>query len=230
VAKFRLILVEDDDAIVRPLVGALERDGFAVDRFESAEEAVAAVPDTGPDLVIMDIGLPGMDGLEGCRVINQRWGIPVIVLTARGDPVDRILGLELGADDYMTKPFSSRELIARIRAVLRRGRRRSHSLIRIGELEVAPQVREVRVSGRLVALTRKEFDVLAYLADQSPGVVPRDELMTELWDAHWVGPTDTLDVHVAHLRRKIEADPSRSRYLHTVRGVGYQVKDTWPAD
>jgi DNA-binding response OmpR family regulator len=225
----RLVLVEDDDAIVRPLVPLLEREGFDVRRFGAAEEALATLAATGPALVILDIALPGMSGLEACRVIHER-GIPVILLTARGELIDRVVGLELGADDYVTKPFSARELAARIRAVLRRGRRSSPTgRLVVGEMEIDTDQREVRVSGQPVTLTRREFDLLALLAGRSPAVVPRDEIMTEVWDTHWFGNTQTLDVHVAQIRRKIEPDPHQRRYLHTVRGVGYQVRDAWAA-
>jgi DNA-binding response OmpR family regulator len=228
-AATRLMLVEDDDAIVRPLVALLEREGFDVQRFAAAEEALMAVPVAGPDLVILDIALPGMSGLEACRVVHDR-GIPVILLTARGEPIDRIIGLELGADDYVTKPFSARELAARVRAVLRRGARTPRgSRTIVGELEVDADLREVHVAGHPVTLTRREFDLLALLATRSPAVVPREEIMTEVWDAHWFGSTQTLDVHVAQIRRKIEPDPHQPRFLHTVRGVGYQVRDVWAA-
>ncbi|HEX9236454.1 MAG TPA: response regulator transcription factor [Actinomycetota bacterium] len=225
----RLMLVEDDDAIVDPLVRMLVREGFSVTRHATAEDAIAALPAGGPDLVILDIALPGMSGLDACRVMHEK-GFPVILLTARGEPVDRIIGLELGADDYVTKPFSARELAARVRAVLRRGRGPSPDRIQsVGALEVNPSVREVRVEGRLVQLTRREFDLLAFLASRSPAVVPREEIMTEVWDAHWFGGTETLDVHVGQVRRKIEPDPHQPRYLHTVRGVGYQLRDAWAA-
>jgi DNA-binding response OmpR family regulator len=228
-AVTRLMLVEDDDAIVRPLSAMLEREGFHVQRFAAAEDALTALPTAGPDLVIMDIGLPGMSGLEACRVIHDR-GIPVIMLTARGEPIDRIIGLELGADDYVTKPFSARELAARVRAVLRRGARVPRdSRMTVGDLEVNADLREVRVAGSPVRLTRREFDLLALLAARSPAVVPREEIMTEVWDVHWFGSTQTLDVHVAQIRRKIEPDPHQPRFLHTVRGVGYQVKDACAA-
>jgi two-component system response regulator RegX3 len=239
----RLLLVEDDDAIVRPLLSSLQREGFSVARFDSAEPAIEALrsgrPEDRPALVIMDIALPGMSGLEACRIIRVRWGIPAIMLTARADPGDRIAGLEIGAEDYVPKPFSARELVARIRAVLRRlgwqaeeqtNRRRPDPPILVGDLEIEPARREVRAPGRTIALTPREFDLLLYLASRSPAAVPRGELMREVWDAHWYGPTQTLDVHVAQIRRKVEPDPRRPRYLHTVRGLGYQVRDAWPSD
>jgi DNA-binding response OmpR family regulator len=223
------MLVEDDDAIVLPLMSLLERDGFDVTRFVTAEEALSHVPTDAPDLVILDIALPGMSGLEACRILHER-GVPVILLTARGEPIDRIVGLEMGADDYVTKPFSARELAARVRAVLRRGKRApGRSRMTVGELLIDPDLREVRVSGKLVSLTRREFELLAFLAARSPSVVAREEIMTEVWDAHWFGGTETLDVHVSAIRRKVEADPRRPRYLHTARGFGYQVRDACAA-
>jgi DNA-binding response OmpR family regulator len=222
----RLFLVEDEEAIVRPLTAALERDGFEVHRFAAAEEALQELPERKPDLIVLDIGLPGMSGLDACRIIREKWATPMLILTARGEMIDRVLGLELGADDYMAKPFSSRELVARIRAILRRtGARQERARIVVGEVEVDLDLREVHASGRTVSLTRREFDLLAYLAQHAPAVVQRLELMTEVWDTNWYGSTQTLDVHVAQIRRKLEPDPAHPRFLHTVRGVGYQLRD-----
>lgn len=223
-----LVLVEDEDDIVRPLMAALGREGFGVRRFVTAEEALAAIPGLHPQLVILDIALPGMSGLDACKVIRDRWALPVIMLTARGDPLDRVLGLELGAGDYVAKPFSSRELIARIRALLRRvdWRDEPAHVVVVGELQVDNARWEIRVCGRRTpTLTPREFDLLAYLSAHSPAVVTRSELMSEVWDTHWHGATQTLDVHVAQVRGKIEPDPRHPRFLHTVRGVGYQVRD-----
>jgi two-component system alkaline phosphatase synthesis response regulator PhoP len=227
----RIFLVEDEDAIVRPLASALDRGGFTVERIERAEEALEALTERRPRAIIMDIGLPGMSGLEACAEIRRRWVVPVLVLTARGEEQDRVLGLELGADDYLAKPFSARELVARLRALLRRAewRGETNAALRVGELTVDLDRREVRVGSRLVALTAREFDLLALLAARSPAVVSRRDLISEVWDAHWDRPTQTLDVHVAQLRHKIERDPRSPRYLHTVRGVGYQVKDACDA-
>jgi DNA-binding response OmpR family regulator len=227
-----LILVEDEDAIVRPLTAALERDGFRVERFATAEAALEAIARSRPAIVVVDIGLPGMSGLDACAEIERRWGLPVVILTARGAVEDRILGLELGAADYVAKPFSSRELIARIRSVLRRRRweERDPGPIRVGGLEVDTGRRTVSVDGRVVHLKPREFDLLACLATRSPAVVSRRELMAEVWDSQWEGPTQTLDVHMANLRKKLERDPRAPRYLHTARGVGYQVVDRPTAD
>ena len=229
--EIKVMLVEDEDAIVRPLTAALGREGFRLERFATAEDALAELPEAAPDVVVLDVGLPGMSGFDLCRLIRERWAVPLIMLTARGEIIDRVLALELGADDYLTKPFSSRELVSRIRALLRRAgwRRDALSATIVGDLSVDPARREVRVGGRPVSLTPREFDLLAHLAMRSPAVVPREVIMREVWDAHWEGPTQTLDVHVAQLRRKIEPDPQRPRYLHTVRGVGYRVSDACAA-
>ena len=224
----RLVLVEDEDAIVRPLVSALERERFEVRRFVRAEDAIDRLPSLDADLVIMDITLPGMSGIRACELLRKRSPIPVLMLTARGQESDRLAGFNAGADDYLPKPFSVHELIARIRAILRRTQRaeaQPEVLIVVGDLELDPGRREVTSGGRRVELAPREFDLLAYLLRRSPGVVPRNELIAEVWDPHWSGPTKTLDVHVAQIRRKIEPDPSHPRYLHTVRGIGYQARD-----
>ena len=224
----RLVLVEDEDAIVRPLVSALERERFEVRRFVRAEDAIDRLPSLDADLVIMDITLPGMSGIRACELLRKRSPIPVLMLTARGQESDRLAGFNAGADDYLPKPFSVHELIARIRAILRRTQRaeaQPEVLIVVGDLELDPGRREVTSGGRRVELAPREFDLLAYLLRRSPEVVPRNELIAEVWDPHWSGPTKTLDVHVAQIRRKIEPDPSHPRYLHTVRGIGYQARD-----
>jgi two-component system response regulator RegX3 len=226
----RLALVEDEDAIVRPLVAALAREGFDVERYVTAEEALGAFATSRPDAVLMDISLPGMSGIDATREVKARWGLPVIMLTARTEVEDKVLAFELGADDYVTKPFGVREVTARIRSLLRRtGWRPGSPTIAVGAMSVDPTRREVRIDGRPVVLTAREFDLLVYLAERSPAVVRRSELMRRVWDAHWYGSTATLDVHVGQIRAKIEEDPRRPRYLHTVRGVGYRVSDACAA-
>jgi two-component system, OmpR family, response regulator RegX3 len=215
----RLLIVEDDDSIAEPLVKGLVREGFDVDRVGTGAEALAA---TGADLVLLDLGLPDVDGYEVCRRLRARSDQPIIVITARGEEVDRVIGLELGADDYMVKPFGFRELVARIRAVTRRSGARtdgSDPVLCSGPLEVDTRTRRVTVDDREITLTRKEFDLLALLA-QDPGATwTRDQILQAAWDEHWYGPTKTLDVHVAALRKKL-GDPG---LIETVRGVGFRL-------
>jgi two-component system response regulator RegX3 len=226
VRTMRLVLVEDEDAIVRPLLAALGREGFGVDRYVTAEEALAAMAERRPDAVIMDISLPGMSGVDACREVKERWGLPVVMLTARSEVEDKVLALELGADDYITKPFGVRELVARLRSLLRRAEWKDspHTYV-AGELEVDCARHLVLVCGRPVALTPKEFELLAYLMERSPAVARRADLMRHVWDTNWFGSMATLDVHIAQVRRKIEPDPRHPRFVHTVRGVGYRVRD-----
>jgi two-component system response regulator RegX3 len=171
------------------------------------------------DLVLLDLGLPDLDGYEVCRQLRAQSRVPIIVVTARGDEGDRVLGLELGADDYVVKPFGIRELVARVRAVARRTVGEPEGPQRVGALEVDRRTRRVSVGGREVALAPKEFDLLSLLAEDAGAVVGRTQIMDEVWDPHWYGPTKTLDVHVASLRRKL-GDP---RWIETVRGVGFRL-------
>jgi two-component system, OmpR family, response regulator RegX3 len=211
-----LLVVEDDEAIGVPLVRGLERSGFDVTRVATGREALAA---DGMDLVLLDLGLPDLDGYEVCRQLRAQSRVPIIVVTARGDEGDRVLGLELGADDYVVKPFGIRELVARVRAVARRTVGEPEGPQRVGALEVDRRTRRVSVGGREVALAPKEFDLLSLLAEDAGAVVGRTQIMDEVWDPHWYGPTKTLDVHVASLRRKL-GDP---RWIETVRGVGFRL-------
>ena len=216
----RVLIVEDDDAIAEPLVKGLEREGFATTRVATGADALE-VDDA--DIVLLDLGLPDIDGYEVCRRLRSRSDVPIIVVTARGDEVDRVVGLELGADDYLVKPFGFRELGARIRAVTRRTAGRGtepEGPQRIGDLEVDTRARRVTVAGRAVELTRKEFDLLALLAADPGATRSRQEILEEVWDPHWYGPTKTLDVHVATLRKKL-GDPS---LVETVRGVGFRLR------
>ena len=217
----QLLLVEDDDRIAAPLVQALEREGFDVAWVATGADAIAF---EGADLVLLDLGLPDVDGFDVCRAIRARAATPVIVLTAWGEEIDRVLGLELGADDYVVKPFGQRELIARIRAVMRRTVapvRDQPTKVVVGDLEVDLRTRRVVVAGEEVQLTRKEFDLLALLASDPGATRTREEILEQVWDPHWYGPTKTLDVHVATLRRKL-GDPT---YVETVRGVGFRLRE-----
>jgi two-component system response regulator RegX3 len=212
-----VLIVEDDDAIAEPLAKGLLREGFDVRRAADGAAALTAAP---ADLVLLDLGRPDMEGFEVCRALRSRSSVPIIVLSARGEEVDRVIGLELGADDYLVKPFGFRELLARIRAVSRRTDRRAESnLVEVGPLAIDLRTHEVSVAGRAVALTPKEFDLVTFLARDPGAVRSRGEILDEVWDPHWYGPTKTLDVHVASLRRKL-GDPT---LIETVRGVGYRL-------
>jgi two-component system response regulator RegX3 len=215
----RVLLVEDDDAIAEPLAAGLARYGFGVDRARTGAEALAAPPH---DVVLLDLGLPDLDGIDVCRRLRAASAVPIIVVTARSEEVDRVLGLELGADDYVVKPFGFRELVARIRAVTRRARPAPgpvEGLQRLGGLELDRRQRQVRLDGAEVTLTAKEFDLLALLAEDPGAVCTRDQILEQVWDPHWFGPTKTLDVHVASLRKKL-GDPG---WIETVRGVGFRL-------
>ncbi len=215
----RVLLVEDDDAIAAPLEEGLEREGLEVERVATGHGALAAAD---ADLVLLDLGLPDLDGLEVCRQLRARSSVPVIVITARGEEIDRVVGLELGADDYIVKPFGFRELMARIRAVTRRvtGAGSGATSVRLGELEVDFRARRVTVAGAEVELTRKEFDLLALLIADPGALRTRQEILESVWDEHWYGPTKTLDVHIAALRKKL-GDPA---LIETVRGVGFRMR------
>ncbi len=216
----RVLVVEDDDSIATPLAKGLGREGFDVERVATGEAALAADPG---DMVLLDLGLPDLDGYEVCRRLRATSDVPIIVITARGDEVDRVVGLELGADDYVVKPFGFRELVARMRAVARRADSRGApaDVRGIGPVEIDVRARRVLVDGEEVVLTRKEFDLLALLAEDPGATRSRAEIMETVWDAHWYGPTKTLDVHVAGLRRKL-GDPA---LIETVRGVGFRMAD-----
>jgi two-component system, OmpR family, response regulator RegX3 len=214
-----ILIVEDDDAIAEPLIEGLEQEGFNVSR---AATGAAALEAPAADLMLLDLGLPDIDGYEVCRQLRRRSQMPIIVITARGDEVDRVIGLELGADDYLVKPFGFRELLARIRAVSRRSHRPTarEAVLRAGAVEVDTRTRRVTVDGVEVELTRKEFDLLAMLAADPGALRSRHEILEEVWDPHWYGPTKTLDVHVASLRRKL----GHPGLIETVRGVGFRLQ------
>ncbi len=219
--RMRVLLVEDDDGIAEPLAQGLAREGFEVSRVATGAQALRAPP---PDLVLLDLGLPDIDGYAVCQQLRARSSVPILVLTARGTEMDRVVGLELGADDYLVKPFGFRELLARMRAVRRR---RSEPAAappaqELGALKVDRRARRVLVEGKEVALSPKEFDLLALLADDPGAVISRQTILEEVWDPHWYGPTKTIDVHVASLRRKLGCP----EWILTVRGVGLRLGDT----
>jgi two-component system response regulator RegX3 len=220
-----VVIIEDDDTIAEPLVKGLAREGYDVERFDRAEPALDRLQGDGArpaDVVLLDLGLPDVDGFELCRRLRAESGIPIIVVTARGEEVHRVVGLELGADDYIVKPFGFRELVARIRAVTRRLEHREVEAapIRVGDLEIDARTRRVTLGREEIPLTPKEFDLLALLADDPGAVCTRTRILEEVWDPHWYGPTKTLDVHVASLRKKL-GDP---RWIETVRGVGFRLR------
>ncbi len=213
----RILIVEDDDAIAKPLAEGLRREGFEVTRVATGEEALEV---SLPDLVLLDLRLPGVDGTEVCRRLRARSDVPIIVVTAKGEEVDRVVLLELGADDYIVKPFGFRELLARVRAVIRRARPGSdRSRIRVGELEIDVRGRVASLDNEPLSLTTKEFDLLALLASEPGAVVSRQRILREVWDTEWFGPTKTVDVHVASLRKKLR-DPA---WIETVRGIGLRL-------
>jgi DNA-binding response OmpR family regulator len=216
----KILIVEDEDTIAEPLADGLSREGFDVIRVATGGEALAQPI---PDVVLLDLRLPDMDGYDVCRQLRARSDVPIIMVTARGEEIDRVLGLELGADDYVVKPFGVRELVARIRAVTRRtmGRADDRAPIRVGLLEVDERTRRVHVDSEEVDLTPKEFDLLALLATDAGAVVPRRRILEEVWETSWYGPTKTIDVHVAALRRKL-GDPA---WIETVRGVGFRLHE-----
>ncbi len=221
-----LILVVDDEANIVELVRAyLEKDGFRVLEAQDGPSALRAVESHRPDLVILDIMLPEVDGWEVCKRIRSFSRVPIIMLTARDAEVDRIVGLELGSDDYLAKPFSPRELVARVKAVLRRSRASAEEEDRplvIEDMVIDPSRRKVTRGGEEISLTTKEFDLLYVLALNRGIVLSRDRLLERVWGYTYAGDTRTVDVHLRHLREKLEPDPSNPRYLLTVWGVGYK--------
>jgi two-component system response regulator RegX3 len=215
----RILIVEDEDSIAQPLAEGLRREGFEVDRAATGAEALAAAH---ADVVLLDLRLPDMDGLDVCKRLRERSDVPIIVVTARGEESDRVVGLELGADDYVVKPFGLRELIARIRAVTRRtsARGATQEPLRVGGLEIDERARRASLDGRELELTPKEFDLVAALARDPGAAVSRRRLLEDVWETTWYGTSKTIDVHVAALRRKL-GDPG---WIETVRGVGFRLR------
>ena len=214
-----ILVVEDDDSIAEPLAAGLRREGFTVARAASGAEALAA---SIPDVVLLDLRLPDTDGFTVCRELRERTDVPIIIVSARGEEIDRVIGLELGADDYIVKPFGLREVVARIRAVMRRsGDRRTTTTDEIvaGPVRIDVKAHRVTVDGREVQLTAKEFELLTVLARDAGAVVDRERLLREVWHTTWYGSSKTVDVHVAALRRKL-GDPA---LIETVRGIGLRL-------
>jgi two-component system, OmpR family, response regulator RegX3 len=220
-----VLLVEDETSITEPLAEALGREGFDTQIAGTVAESLELASRVDPDLVLLDVMLPDGSGYDVCRELRRRSQVPIIMLTARGEEADRVVGLELGADDYVVKPFSAREVVARIRAVLRRTEstgQPEEKPIEIGEVRLDPAKREVTKDGEALELSRKEFELLRLLMQNAGSVVTRERAFEEVWDTTWLGSTKTLDVHVSGLRRKLGDDSSEPRFLHTVRGVGFR--------
>ncbi len=221
----RILVVEDDPTVAEVVSRYLRRDGHRVEVVGDGRLALSRAQGLPPDLVVLDLMLPGMDGLEVCRRLRERGSVPVIILSARGEEVDKLIGLELGADDYVAKPFSPRELVARVRTVLRRAQPRPPPVtdepVVLGDVSLNPANRDVSVRGEPVALTLREFDLLAYLMHHPRQVFRRETLLEHVW-GYTFGDTSTVTVHVRRLREKIEVDPSSPRHVQTVWGVGYR--------
>ncbi|MFN8123541.1 MAG: response regulator transcription factor [Thermoleophilia bacterium] len=226
----RVLLVEDETGIVEPVVAALEREGFAPVVAGTLEDARGAFDAEAPDIVLLDVNLPDGSGFDFCREVRRAGDVPVIMVTARGDEMDRIIGLEIGADDYVVKPFSARELVARVRAVLRRFEATARQAdqpagggaVEVGGVRLDTARRQVTLDGEPVELSRKEYELLALLMRHAGAVVTREQAIEEVWDTNWFGSTKTLDVHISGLRKKLGDDPAAPAYIHTARGVGFR--------
>jgi DNA-binding response OmpR family regulator len=223
-----VLLVDDDKMITDPLARALTQAGYTVLVAHNGREGLALANEKQPDVVVLDVMMPQMDGWDVCRVLRQKSTVPILMLTALGDEVDRILGLELGADDYLTKPFSSRELIARLKALLRRVKLDRHQQlvddqVTVGDLRLEFNTRRAYKGDQELILRQKEFELLSLLISRPGEVITRAEFFDQVWGTDWLGDTRTLDVHIRWLREKIEADPSQPRLIQTVRGVGYRL-------
>jgi two-component system, OmpR family, response regulator RegX3 len=222
-----ILLVEDEPAIAEPLAETLTREGFDLEVAGTVAEALEGVTRARPDLILLDLMLPDGSGYDVCREVRRTSQVPIIMLTARGEEADRVIGLELGADDYVVKPFSAREVAARVRAVLRRvsaapaAEAAGDGPLEAGDVRLDPATRSVTKAARPIEVTRKEFDLLRLLMSSAGSVVTRERLIDEVWDTNWFGSTKTLDVHISGLRKKLGDDSAAPRYIHTVRGVGF---------
>ncbi len=222
------VIVDDERALADLVAGYLTRDGFDVRVVTDGAKAVGLIRKFEPDVVILDLGLPGMDGVEVCRVIRTFSDCYVLMLTARAEEVDKLIGLSVGADDYMTKPFSPRELVARVKTMLRRPRAtratpEAPSRVRVAELEIDPESREATLAGERLRLTRTEFDLLLHLAGSPRRVFTREQLLEAVWGASWVADNQLVDVHIGHLRKKLGERATDANYIQTIRGVGYRM-------
>lgn len=220
----RILIIEDEEAYREPTAYMLQREGFQVAEAANGADGLAEFQRNGADLVLLDLMMPGMPGTEVCRQIRQLGNVPVIMVTARDSEIDKVVGLEIGADDYVTKPFSHRELVARIRAVLRRGQDNEllPEVVEVDDVRMDIDRHEVTVKNQEVRLALKEFELLELLLRNAGRVMTRDQLIDRVWGIDYVGDTKTLDVHIKRLRSKIEENPSRPQKLITVRGLGYK--------
>jgi two-component system, OmpR family, response regulator RegX3 len=236
-----LLLVEDEESFIDALTVGLTREGFKVVVARDGAEALACFDDVAPDLVLLDVMLPKMSGLDVCRALRKKSNVPIIMVTARAGEIDTVVALEVGADDYVTKPYRLRELVARMRAVLRRGGRDEGATIEVaavevrsgsgaGDVEVDVDRHEVTVRGELVQLPLKEFDLLELLVANGGRVLPRDVILDRVWGSDYYGDTKTLDVHIKRLRQRIEPDPANPQRIVTIRGLGYKYMPTSGSD
>jgi DNA-binding response OmpR family regulator len=223
-----VLVVDDEKTLVKALSFNLEKEGFKVEQAYDGEEALRKVFELKPDIVVLDLMLPEVDGFEVCRRIRKKLDVPIIMLTARSEDIDKVLGLELGADDYLTKPFNSRELVARIKAILRRSvvrEEEARKLIQIGKLQVDLLQHRVRLGEQEVGLTSKEFALLSFLAANAGNVYSREQLLEQVWGYDYYGDVRTVDVHIRHLREKLEKDPGNPELIITVWGTGYKIRE-----
>ena len=225
----KLLVVDDEPSILTLLKFNLEQSGFEVLTAENGNDALEIATTEDLTLIVLDLMLPGMDGMDVCKTLRQeKINTPILMLTAKDDEFDKILGLELGADDYMTKPFSPREVVARVKAILRRTTlitaEAKDEIIKIGDLEIHPDKYMVMFKGEQLVLTPKEFVLLLYLANHRGKVLSRDQLLNGVWDFHYDGDTRIVDVHISHLREKIESDTKQPVYIRTIRGFGYKME------
>ena len=231
-ASSKVLVVEDDQTLLVVLKYNLAKEGYDVATATDGVQALEVARSEKPELIVLDIMLPKLDGLEVCRILRREMTVPVLMLTAKTEEIDKVVGLEIGADDYMTKPFSIRELLAHIRAMLRRAemmrqemdssKEAELSTVKVGSLKVDLACHQVSLSGSILDLSPKEFDLLAFLMRNRGRVFSRDYLLDKVWGYDWAGDTRTVDVHIRWLRQKIEADPAHPRHLLTMRGVGYK--------